>query len=127
MEVGDHGVGHLELVTRQNEEIGRSAKGADDLTLRARSRGALDGTHAGRSNGDDPPAALFCLVDQGGALGADLAPLGVDLVLQRRGFGYRCEGIQADVQRHPGEIHTVRGDLIHEPGREMQPGGRRRG
>ena len=95
VEVGDEGVGQLELVRREDEPGGPTVV---RLELAHGAVGAFHGTHHGRADGHHLSPAVDAAVDGVHAILRDDQLLAVDLVLGEVFDFDFAEGAEADVQ-----------------------------
>ena len=71
-------------------------------------------------------ALQYGIVDLPGHRGGQLVPLGMDLVIRHALLFHRPEGVQADVQRHKGQLHPHPPQAHQQVRGKMQAGRRSR-
>ena len=121
MEVGDEGVGHRELIRREDELVGPAVEGAD-LFL-GRDVG-LEGAGHRHADGEDLVAARLGAVDRGGGLLGDRELLGVHLVLGEVFHVHVVEMGVAHIEGQEGGVDVADLHFLEEDLAEVQAGRR---
>jgi hypothetical protein len=120
VEVGEQGIGAVEIVAGEDEEAGFAVEGVDGAVFVG---GGFEEAERGGADGDEAVARGAGGVDAGGGLGGDVAAFGVDLVLVDVVVAERQEGAGADVQGDGFALDVVGGEAREEVGGEVEAGG----
>src|SRR5579863_957803 len=123
VEVGYHGIDHLETIAGRDKQASRAVTGFDFAIMETGS--ALQHAHRRRAYRDHAPACPARLIDQRGGRRVQVNLFAVHLMLAEILNLDGAKGVQSHMQRHKTHAHSLPAQFIQQVRREMEPGGGR--